>query len=65
MFFGGCFLLGSLLLQLGVCTPWGGGGGGGGLLALLRFSASSVFFIEGVPSVAFDAQCSPGPANSL
>ena len=37
----------------------------GGVLTLRLFSASLLFFVEGVPSVAFDAQCSPGPANSL
>ena len=40
---------------------WGGGG-------VSLFAASPLcqcFFVEGVPSVAFDAQCSPGPANSL
>ena len=39
------------------------GGGGIALLRCLRFVC--VFFVEGVPSVAFDTQCSPGPANSL
>ena len=38
---------------------------GGRVLALLHFSASSRFFVVGVPSVDFDAQCSSGPANSL
>ena len=38
-----------------------------GLVPLLfaACSASCVFFVDGVPRVAFDAQCSPGPANSL
>ena len=36
---------------------------GTALLRCLRFVR--VFIVEGVPSVAFDAQCSPGPANSL
>ena len=39
--------------------------GGGGALLFAACSASCVFFAEGVPSVAFDAQCSRGPANSL
>ena len=39
-----------------------GRGGGATLRCLLRFV---LFFVGGVPSVAFDAQCSPGPANSL
>ena len=38
---------------------------GGGTLLFAACSASCVFFVEGVPSVAFDAECSPGPANSL
>ena len=38
---------------------------GRGALLFASCSASCVFFVEGVPSVAFDAQCSPGPANSL
>ena len=38
---------------------------GEGVLTLHLFSTSYGFSVEGVPSVAFDAQCSPGPANSL
>ena len=41
-------------------------GGGGGVDCSSPLSSLRVFFVvEGVPSVAFDAQCSPGPANSL
>ena len=46
--------------QLGVVPL---GRGGAALRRMLRVVC--VFFVEGVPSVAFDAQCSPGPANSL
>ena len=47
--------------QLRVVSLWEGGG-----TALLRWlRVVCVFFVEGVPSVAFDAQCSPGPGNSL
>ena len=53
--------LGSLLFQLGMGAP----GGGGGVLTLLRLCYSCGCFVEEVRSVAFDAQCSPGPANSL
>ena len=38
---------------------------GGRVLLFAAYSASCLFFVEGVPSMAFDAQCSPGPANSL
>ena len=38
---------------------------GRGMLFFAACSAMCSFFVEGVPSVAFDAQCSPGPANSL
>ena len=53
-------LLGSLLLQLGVSALWRGG-----CSLFLAFLLSQWFFVEGVPNVAFDAQFSPGPANSL
>ena len=48
----------SFLVESGV--PLGGG------TALHRWlRVVCLFFVEGVPIVAFDAQCSPGPANSL
>ena len=42
-------------------VPFSAGRGVATLHRLLRFV---LFFVGGVPSVAFDAQCS-GPANSL
>ena len=37
----------------------------GGCSLFLASQLRQWCFVEGVPSVAFDAKCSPGPANSL
>ena len=57
MVMGFCFLC--YPFQLGVVPL------GRGVAAFRRLLRFVLFFVEGVPSVAFGAQCSPGPANSL
>ena len=42
-----------------------GGGRGGGVAHSSPLLPFLLCFVEGVPSAAFHAQCSPGPANSL
>ena len=54
-----CLTAGSEYPSVCVC----GGGGGGEVLALRRFVAC--FFVDGFPEWHFDAQWSPGLANSL
>ena len=55
-----------LSLTAGSEYPSGGGGGGGGGVVCSLFVASSPdYFVEGFPEWHFDAQWSPGLANSL